>query len=70
LEDLDPRLYPQDEEEKLREKIGEYLGLPANNIVVGNGGDEILERIAHLFLRKGRTSHNNFAHIFYVPFCG
>ena len=56
LEDLDPRLYPQDEEEKLREKISEYLGLPVNNIVVGNGGDEILERIAHLFLRKGEQA--------------
>jgi histidinol-phosphate aminotransferase len=56
LEDLDPRLYPQDEEEKLREKICEYLGLPADNIVVGNGGDEILERIAHLFLEKGEQA--------------
>ena len=52
LEDLDPRLYPQDEEERLREKIGEYVGLPADNIVIGNGGDGILERIAHLFLEK------------------
>jgi histidinol-phosphate aminotransferase len=56
LEDLDPRLYPQDEEEKLREKICKYLGLPADNIVVGNGGDEILERIAHLFLEKGEQA--------------
>jgi histidinol-phosphate aminotransferase len=56
LEDLDPRLYPQDEEEKLRGKIGEYVGLPADNIVVGNGGDEILERVAHLFLGKGEQA--------------
>jgi len=56
LEDLDPRLYPQDEEEKLRGKIGEYVGLSANNIVVGNGGDEILEKIAHLFLGKGEQA--------------
>jgi len=56
LEDLDPRLYPQDEEEKLREKIGEYVGLPAPNIVVGNGGDGILERVAHLFLGKGEQA--------------
>jgi histidinol-phosphate aminotransferase len=32
------------------------LGLPADNIVVGNGGDEILERIAHLFLEKGEQA--------------
>lgn len=56
LEDLDPRLYPQDEEDRLREKIGEYLGLPANNIVIGNGGDEILERISHLLLEKGEQA--------------
>ncbi|MEM2419508.1 MAG: histidinol-phosphate transaminase [Candidatus Bathyarchaeia archaeon] len=54
LEDLDPRLYPQDE--KLREKIGEYVGLPADNIVVGNGSDYLLERIAHLFLEKGEQA--------------
>jgi histidinol-phosphate aminotransferase len=56
LEDLDPRLYPQDEEEKLREKIGEYIGLPAPNIVVGNGGDGVLERVVHLFLGKGEQA--------------
>ena len=56
LEDMDPRLYPQDEEEGLREKLGEYLELSADNIVVGNGGDEILERIAHLFLEKGEQA--------------
>ncbi|MEM2537550.1 MAG: histidinol-phosphate transaminase [Candidatus Bathyarchaeia archaeon] len=56
LADLDPRLYPQDEEERLREKIGEYVGFPADNIVVGNGSDELLERIAHLFLEKGEKA--------------
>ncbi len=53
LADLDPRLYPQEEEERLQEKIGEYVGFPANNILVGNGGDEVLKRIACLFLEKG-----------------
>ncbi|MEM1539795.1 MAG: histidinol-phosphate transaminase [Candidatus Bathyarchaeia archaeon] len=56
LEDLDPRLYPQDEGERLRERIGEYVGFPADNIVVCNGGDESLERIAHLFLEKGEEA--------------
>ncbi|MEM2463615.1 MAG: histidinol-phosphate transaminase, partial [Candidatus Bathyarchaeia archaeon] len=36
--------------------IGEYVGLPADNIVVGNGSDDLLERIAHLFLEKGEQA--------------
>ncbi len=56
LEDLDPRLYPQDEGETLRDKISEYVDFPADNIVIGNGGDELLERIAHLFLEKGEQA--------------
>lgn len=56
LEDLDPRLYPQNEEETLREKIGKYVGFPADNIAIGNGGDNVLERIAQLFLEKGEQA--------------
>lgn len=56
LEDLDLRLYPQDEGERLREKIGGYVGFPTDNIVVGNGGDDLLERIAHLSLEKGKQA--------------
>jgi len=53
LQDLDPRIYPQDGEERLREKLGAYVGLSANHIAVGNGGDEIIWRVAQLFLEKG-----------------
>lgn len=56
LEDLDLRLYPRNEEEKLRGEIGGYVGFPADNIVVGNGSDDLLERIAHLFLEKGEQA--------------
>lgn len=56
LEDLDPRLYPQEEEERLREKLSTYVGLSASHIAIGNGGDEIIERIAHLFLGKGEQA--------------
>lgn len=56
LEDLDPRLYPQEEEERLREKLSTYVGLSASHIAIGNGGDEIIERITHLFLGKGEQA--------------
>lgn len=56
LKDLDPRLYPSEEEQELREKIGAYVGVPASNIVVGNGGDELIERIALLFLKSGEQA--------------
>lgn len=56
LEDLDPRLYPQEEEERLREKLSKYVGLSASHIAIGNGADEIIERIAHLSLGKGEQA--------------
>lgn len=51
-EEYDPRIYPQ-EEYKLKEKLGDYLNVPADRIVIGNGGDELIERITRLFLEKG-----------------
>ena len=51
-EEYDPRIYPQ-EEYKLKEKLGDYLNVPADRIIIGNGGDELIERITRLFLKKG-----------------
>jgi histidinol-phosphate/aromatic aminotransferase/cobyric acid decarboxylase-like protein len=36
IEEFDPRLYPQEEEQELREKISSYIRIPADRIVVGN----------------------------------
>ena len=52
-EECDLRLYPQEEEEKLREAITEYLTLPKACIAVGNSSDEVMDRITRLFLEKG-----------------
>ncbi len=52
-EECDPRLYPQEEEEKLREAIAEYLKLPQTCVAVGNSSDEVMDRITRLFLEKG-----------------
>ena len=51
-EECDPRVYPQEEEYKLKEKLGGYLNVPKDFIVVGNGSDELVERVARLFLKK------------------
>jgi len=52
IEEYDPRIYPQ-EEYKLKEKLGDYLNVPTDCIVIGNGGDELIERIMRLFLKNG-----------------
>lgn len=52
-EECDLRLYPQEEEEKLREAIIEYLMLPQGCVAIGNSSDEVMDRITRLFLEKG-----------------
>lgn len=52
-EECDLRIYPQEEEGKLKEKISDYLKIPKNCMVVGNGSDELIDRIGRLFLEKG-----------------
>ncbi len=51
--ECDLRIYPQEEENKLKEKISSYLNVPADCVVVGNGSDELIDRITRLFLEKG-----------------
>ncbi len=53
MEEYDPRIYPQEEEFELKEKLSDYLNVQADSIVIGNGGDELIERTARLFLEKG-----------------
>ena len=52
-EECDLRIYPQEEENRLKEKIGHYLNTPKDHVVVGNGSDELIDRIGRLFLDKG-----------------
>jgi histidinol-phosphate aminotransferase len=51
--ECDLRIYPQEEENKLKEKISSYLNVAADGVVVGNGSDELIDRIIRLFLEKG-----------------
>jgi histidinol-phosphate aminotransferase len=52
-EECDLRIYPQEEENKLKEKISDYLKIPKDYVVVGNGSDELIDRIGRLFLEEG-----------------
>ena len=52
-EECDLRIYPQEEENKLKEKISDYLKTPKDYVVVGNGSDELIDRIGRLFLEEG-----------------
>jgi histidinol-phosphate aminotransferase len=56
VEDFDPRLYPHDEERELREKLSAYIRVPADFITVGSGSDELMERVARLFLENGEQA--------------
>ncbi|MEM2103315.1 MAG: histidinol-phosphate transaminase [Candidatus Bathyarchaeia archaeon] len=56
VENLDPRLYPQEEEQEFREKISLHLQVPTDNISVGNGSDELIERIVRLLLESGEQA--------------
>lgn len=55
-EECDLRIYPQEEKNKLREKLSSYLKTPKECIVVGNASDELIDRIARLFLEKGDSA--------------
>jgi histidinol-phosphate aminotransferase len=49
-DEIDLRMYPEDEEAKLREKLSGYIGVPKDYLVVGNAGDELLDRMIRLFI--------------------
>jgi histidinol-phosphate aminotransferase len=52
-EECDLRIYPQDQELKLKGKIAEYLQISPDSVAIGNSSDEVMERIIRIFLEKG-----------------
>ncbi|MFQ5827069.1 MAG: histidinol-phosphate transaminase [Dehalococcoidia bacterium] len=46
-------IYPDPEQRELRKALDEYLGIPAQSIVVGAGSDELIDLILRLFLDPG-----------------
>ncbi len=65
-DEFDLRLYPEDEVPKFLAKLTRYIGAPENFLVVGNGGDELIDRTVRLFVEKGEATLS-FAPTFSIP---
>jgi len=52
-EEADPRIYPRDEFMELKESISAYHNIPANEIVVGAGSDQLIDLVSRMSLREG-----------------
>lgn len=55
-EECDLRIYPQEEENRLKSKIGEYLKIPDESVAIGNSSDEVMDRVIRIFLEKGNRA--------------
>lgn len=54
LNDLDLHLYPDSQQRKLRDALSDYTGQPADRIIAGAGGDEIIDLLMRLFVAPGQ----------------
>jgi len=52
---MDLNQYPKPYSDGLREALAEFYGLKADNFVVGNGSDEVLDIIFKTFMEAGET---------------
>jgi len=52
-EECDLRIYPQEEENWLKERIGDYLKVSVGCMAIGNSSDEVMDRVIRIFLEKG-----------------
>lgn len=53
IEEIDPRIYPRDEFRELREALSAHLNIPADNIIIGTGSDQVIDLAARLLLKEG-----------------
>jgi histidinol-phosphate aminotransferase len=65
-EEIDLRMYPEDEEAKLREKLAGYIKVPKDFLVVGNASDELIDRVIRFFIEKGDIAVS-FTPTFSIP---
>ncbi len=65
-DEIDLRMYPEDEEIKLRQKLIEYIGVPQDCLVISNAGDELIDRTIRLFIDKGDVAVS-FTPSFAIP---
>ncbi|MDF2673966.1 MAG: hisC [Clostridiales bacterium] len=52
IENLELNRYPEIDNQCLGEKIAEYAGVKSENVICGNGSDEIIQMIIHSFVDK------------------
>ena len=65
-DEFDLRLYPEDEVPKFISKLSGYIGAPEDCLLVGNGSDELIDRLMRLFLGKGEVAVS-FSPTFSIP---
>lgn len=65
-DEFDLRLYPEDEVPKFLAKLTRYIGAPEDCLAVGNGSDELIDRIVRLFTEKGEATLS-FTPTFSIP---
>lgn len=53
LQSIDLNRYPDTDSMMLREAIGKYVGFPIDNILCGNGSDEMIQNIIQTFVEAG-----------------
>jgi histidinol-phosphate aminotransferase len=53
--EVDPRLYPEEEEQELIWKLSMVHNIPADNIIVSAGGDHLIDLILSSYLKRGDT---------------
>jgi histidinol-phosphate aminotransferase len=61
-DECDFRIYPQEEEERLKEAIGRYQNVAPECVTISNSSDEMMERVIRIFLQKGDTALT-FVHV-------
>ena len=54
IEQIDFNRYPDDDMKELRQAYGEYISLSSEQIIVGNGSDEMLGLLINLSLGEGK----------------
>lgn len=53
LASLDRHIYPDPEHRAARARLADYIGLPAEHLILGNGSDELIDLVFRLVLDPG-----------------
>lgn len=65
------RLYPDPNGDHLKQAVADYYGIPAAQVFVGNGSDEVLAHIFHgLFQHDAPLLFPDISYSFYPVYCG